>query len=67
MPSDAQIKFFDKLLEEKDFSGGTVTDPDTLKKAFSQLNIKSASAWIDAAMKLPKRDETDEPLVEAPF
>lgn len=62
--SGAQVQFFNKLLEEKDFGD---KDKDTLRGEFVKLNVKSASAWIDAAMKLPKIDEADEPLVSPSF
>lgn len=64
MVSDAQIKFFEKLLGEKDFG-----DKDTgeLREAFQKLNQKSGSVWIEAAIALPKRDESTEEVTPAPF
>lgn len=65
MVSDAQIAFFDKLLDEKEF--GPKTDKDKLRKEFAQLNSKSGSLWIERAMKLPKRDDSTDPIVEPTF
>ncbi len=65
MVSEAQVRFFKKLLEEKDFGD---QNPEVLLTAFEELpNVKSGSAWIDKAMTLPKRDETDEPTVAPTF
>lgn len=65
MVSDAQIKFFDKLLEEKDF--GPKVDKEKLRKEFSTLSSKSASLWIERAMALSKRDDSNDPIVEPSF
>jgi hypothetical protein len=59
-----QIGFFSKLLEEKDFGD---KDVNQLREQFMQLNVKSASAWIESAIKLPKIDDSDEPLIEPAF
>ncbi len=64
-PSLAQINFFDKLLDEKQFPDKT--DIEKLRKQFSEINQKSASAWIEAAVALPKRDESGESITPAPF
>lgn len=64
MVSKSQLDFFDKLLEEKDFGE---QDKVKLKEAFAQLNKKSASAWIEKAIGLPKIDESGEALEPAPF
>ena len=65
MVSDAQVKFFDKLLEEKEF--GPKVDKDKLRKGFAELNQKSGSLWIERAMALPKRDDSTDPIVEPSF
>ena len=65
MVSDAQIKFFAKLLEEKDF--GPKADTDKLRKEFSELNSKSASLWIEKAIALPKRDDSTDPITAPTF
>lgn len=65
MVTEAQIKFFDKLLEEKDF--GSKTDTDKLRKEFSDLNSKSASLWIERAIALPKRDDSADPITQPSF
>lgn len=64
MVTDAQVKFFDKLIEEKEF--GDIDIP-TLKAEFAGLNKKSGSAWIDKAMTLPKRDESHEVITGPSF
>lgn len=64
MVTQAQIQFFDKLLEEKSFGD---KDPQLLKAQFAGLNKKSGSAWIEAAMKLPKLDEGDETVTAPAF
>lgn len=74
-PSQAQINFFQKLTEEKEFPTPEDFIPkqknetylDSLRARFSDLNQKSASAWIEAAMALPKIDESGEKVVPAPF
>jgi hypothetical protein len=62
--SESQVKFFDKLLEEKDFGD---QDVKNLKETFGQLNKKSASDWIEKALKLPKVDDSDEQAIAPPF
>lgn len=65
MVTDAQINFFQKLLEEKDFGAGS--DPAALLEQFKALNKKSASVWIEKAMSLPKRDDSNDPIVAPTF
>ena len=57
MVTQAQIQFFSKLLEEKDFGG---KDRTALAEEFLTLNKRSASAWIERALQLPKLDESNE-------
>lgn len=64
MPSQAQIEFFDQLLNEKDF--GPKVKIATLAQEFSQLDKRSASAWIEKAINLPKKAESDQPEIVAP-
>lgn len=64
MVSDAQVKFFDKLLDEKDFGD---VDTTKLREQFGTLNQKSGSLWIERAIALPKRDESGEAVVEPSF
>lgn len=64
MVSDAQIKFFEKLLNEKDFGD---KDPAVLRTEFAALNQKSASVWIEKAISLPKRDDSKDPIVAPSF
>lgn len=65
MVSDAQVKFFIKLLGEKEFPEGT--DKDSVLREFEQLNSKSASLWIEKAMSLGKRDESSDPITQPSF
>lgn len=62
----SQISFWEKLIQEKEFPP-SAPDADTLKSQFSRLNKKSASEWIDKALKLPDKGAGDETLVTAPF
>jgi hypothetical protein len=64
MVSDAQKAFFKKLLEEKDFGDKNIAE---LEGQFAQLNKKSASVWIEKAMALPKRDESNDPITAPTF
>jgi hypothetical protein len=54
MASQAQIKFFDQCLEEREFPTGQ--DPNSLRTQFAPLSTNAASEWIDKALKLPKKD-----------
>jgi len=62
-PSQAQIDFFMKLTEERDF-GMNKKELDAIIKKFAELNQKSASAWIEKAMELPKADPSRKEVVE---
>lgn len=65
MASTAQIKFFDNLLEQRVFPDGTKTDK--LRSQFATLQQKNASDWIEAALKLPEKDDADPDHVPPPF
>lgn len=65
MPTGSQIEFFDRLLEEKDF--GPKSNIIKIAEEFSTLNKKSASAWIEKALSLPKKDESEEAVVAPSF
>lgn len=54
--SDAQVRFFEQLLSEKDFGDIMVED---IRDQFVQLDKRSASAWIERAMNLPKAPELE--------
>jgi hypothetical protein len=64
MPSKAQEDFFENLLKDRDFG-----DKDTTEIAvqFLKLGPKSASEWIERALSLPKKDESDETKIPPPF
>lgn len=47
-----QVELFDRLTTDREFPAGT--DIDELQRQFAKLDSRSASAWIDKAMKLPK-------------
>lgn len=64
MATEAQITFFDQLLDEKDFGD---KDRKALAKDFADLNIRSASAWIDRAMALPRVPVGSQDLTEPAF
>lgn len=64
MVTQAQIDFFQKLLEEKDFGDKNAAE---LLTQFQTLNKKSASVWIEKAMALPKRDESNDPVIQPTF
>jgi len=63
--SAKQIKFFDNLLEVKEFPAGS--DKATLKTQFAGLNKASASEWIDKAVKLPDEGEENEAVTAPAF
>lgn len=66
MVTQAQIDFFAQLLGEKDF--GPDANPVNLSKEFAKLDKRSASAWIDKALTLPKAQDGDQPeLVQPAF
>jgi hypothetical protein len=54
--SDAQVRFFEQLLGEKDF--GTA-NTQQLHDQFVSLDKRSASGWIEKAMALPKSAELE--------
>lgn len=62
----AQKNFWNKLLDEKEFPPGT-PDVDTLRNQFENLNKKSASIWIDRALKLPDKGSENESITEPSF
>lgn len=64
--SNAQKEFWEKLLSEKEFPPNS-PDIDTLRNQFAGLNKKSASEWIDRALKLPDKGSEDESLQPPPF
>ena len=65
MASSKQIQFFDNLLDEKQFPGGT--DTATLRTQFAALDKSNASSWIEKALKLPDKGEEASEEVPAPF
>jgi hypothetical protein len=65
MATAKQIAFFGELLDDREFPDGT--DFNKLRADFAQVSDKSASAWIEKALMLPKRDDSDKPLVPPPF
>lgn len=62
--SAKQIKFFDNLLEVKEFGAA---DKAALKTQFASLNKASASEWIDKAVKLPDEGEENETVTAPAF
>lgn len=64
MPSQSQIKFWAELLESKDF--GPTADKVKLSKEFAKLDKRSASAWIEKAIGLPKIADEDLPEIVTP-
>jgi len=65
MPSPAQVKFFDNLLEGREFPPKSKVDE--LREQFAELSDASASTWIEAALKLPKRSDGGVSTTPAPF
>jgi hypothetical protein len=61
--SDAQVRFFEQLLSEKDFGD---VDQEVVRDQFVQLDKRSASAWIERAMALPKATELEGAQLVAP-
>jgi hypothetical protein len=64
MATKKQIDFFDQLLDEKDFGD---KETSALRDQFSELNDSSASAWIESAIQLPKKDTTQGKDAPPPF
>jgi hypothetical protein len=64
--SESQKRFWEKLVQEKDFPPGS-PDPDTLLQQFQGLNKKSGSEWIDKALKLPDKGSENETVEAPPF
>lgn len=62
-PTPRQVELFHKLTTDRDFGQ---RNPETLKSQFSTLTVKSASAWIDKAMALPKVADDTEGVEIAP-
>jgi hypothetical protein len=69
MATPSQIGFFQKLTEEREMTGpkGKQLDVKELQEQFAELNDKSASAWIEAALAKPKRDDSQDPITAPPF
>jgi hypothetical protein len=66
MASPAQVKFFEKLLGEREFPAN-VNKPE-IAGIFDELDEQSASEWIDKALKLPKvPKDPNAKTVPAPF
>jgi hypothetical protein len=57
-PTPEQLEFFMRLCEEKDFD---VDDKgmEKIQNEFAKLDKRSASAWIERALSLPKRREAE--------
>jgi hypothetical protein len=64
--SQQQIRFFDELLNEKQFPEGSPSDEE-LRTQFAALSKKSGSEWIEKAINLPKKDDDDSPVEPPPF
>lgn len=57
MVTQAQIRFFDQLLEERNFGSDDPAEIKTLRESFAKLDKRSASLWIEKGLTLPKREE----------
>lgn len=66
MVTQAQIRFFDQLLEERDFGAKTKKDVDQLRESFAQLDKRSASVWIEKALGLPKVEAPEQAEIIQP-
>lgn len=60
MASQKQIEFFANLTDQKQFPEGT--DVANLRQQFANVPDKSASQWIEKAMKLPEKGEVPPPF-----
>jgi len=60
MATEAQIRFFDNLLGDREFPPGT--DKTQLRSQFAHIPDASASKWIDKAMALPRAGEVPPPF-----
>lgn len=65
--SQQQINFFDELLNEKQFPEDGPSN-DELREQFAALSKKNGSEWIERAIGLPKKDDSEGSVkVNAPF
>lgn len=65
--SQQQINFFDELLNEKQFPSDGPS-ADELRDQFATLSKKNGSEWIEKAINLPKKEDSEgTEKVEAPF
>lgn len=65
--SQQQINFFDELLNEKQFPEDGPSN-DELREQFATLSKKNGSEWIEKAISLPKKEDSEGgEKVAAPF
>lgn len=65
MASPAQVELFRQLTEKRAFP--PKADTNKLLVEFSDLSTKNASDWIDKALALPMRDDSNDPVIPPPF
>lgn len=65
MATAKQVAFFDELLKDKEFP--PAVNKEQLRQQFPSISDKSASAWIEKALALPKRDDSNDPFTDVPF
>ena len=65
MASAKQVELFRKLTTDRQFPPGTAVE--TLRAQFADLSDRNASGWIERALELPRRDDSGEESVPAPF
>lgn len=64
MATPKQVDLFARLTSDRDFGD---KDVEQLKATFSGLSDTNASAWIERALELPKRDDSGIPFIAPSF
>lgn len=64
MATAKQVELFTRLTTDRDFGD---KDVDQLRATFAGLSDSNASAWIERALELPKRDDSGKPFVAPSF
>lgn len=64
MATAKQVELFTKLTQDRDFGA---LDVAQVKLQFESLTDANASAWIERALELPKRDTSGVPFVAPTF
>lgn len=64
MATAKQVELFQKLTTDRDFGDKDVAQ---LRTTFGDLSDANASAWIERALELPRRDPSGQPFIAPSF